>query len=89
MYLRVFFQIGNPALNTTICDLLLKEKGHYVQPINHPTVPVGEEKIRLAPTPFHTKEMIDKFVADLLAVWKSLNLPLSGLTCAQVCLVNT
>lgn len=64
--------------------MLLKEKGHYVQPINYPTVPVGEEKIRLAPTPFHTREMIDKFVTDLLAVWKSLDLPLSGLTCAQV-----
>uniref|UniRef100_A0A8D8WQU5 5-aminolevulinate synthase n=1 Tax=Cacopsylla melanoneura TaxID=428564 RepID=A0A8D8WQU5_9HEMI len=78
-------KIGNPALNTRICDTLLNEKGHYAQPINYPTVPVGEEKIRLAPTPFHTKEMIDRFVSDLLDVWKSLDLPLSGLTCAQEC----
>lgn len=78
-------KIGNPALNTQICDMLLKEKGHYAQPINHPTVPVGEEKIRLAPTPFHTKEMIDKFVTDLLDVWKSLDLPLNVSTCTQEC----
>lgn len=78
-------KIGDPALNTKICDILLREKGHYVQPINYPTVPVGDEKIRLAPTPFHTKEMMDVFVHDLLAVWNSLNLPLSGMKCAQAC----
>lgn len=66
--------IGNPFVCTQVSDTLLKEKGHYIQAINYPTVPKGEEKLRLAPTPFHTKQMIDNFVADLLEVWHNLGL---------------
>lgn len=49
---------------------MLRDYGHYIQAINYPTVPVGEEKLRLAPTPFHTKEMIDTLVKDLTSVSK-------------------
>lgn len=70
------FQIGDPAHCTQLSDTLLKEKGHYVQAINYPTVRLGEEKLRLAPTPHHTKAMIDVFVQDLLDVWISIGLPL-------------
>lgn len=78
-------KIGNPKLCTEISDTLLREKGHYVQAINYPTVPIGEEKLRLAPTPHHTVEMMDVLVADMVSVWKEKNLPLKGLMCTPEC----
>lgn len=56
--------------------MLLQEKGHYVQAINYPTVPIGQEKLRLAPTPHHTYEMIDKLVDDMLDIWIKLGIPI-------------
>merc|ERR1719270_1393528 len=32
---------------------------------------------RVAPTPHHTKEMMDQFVLDLTSEWKALGLPLN------------
>lgn len=61
-------RIGNPEQCTMISDVLLRDYGHYVQAINYPTVPKGEEKLRLAPTPFHTSAMIDILVRDMVAV---------------------
>lgn len=58
-----------------IADALIREKGHYVQAINYPTVAKGEEKLRLAPTPKHTNLMMDKFVEDTLDVFQRLNIP--------------
>ncbi|KAK0086507.1 hypothetical protein PV325_003075 [Microctonus aethiopoides] len=68
-------KIGNPLLCTQIADSLLREKGHYIQAINYPTVAKGEEKLRLAPTPKHTRVMIDKFVQDTLEIFNNLNVP--------------
>ena len=48
-----------------ISDRLLDDYGIYVQPINHPTVAVGEERLRFAPTPLHTDAMIDECVRAL------------------------
>lgn len=61
-----------------ISDLLLQEKGHYVQAINYPTVPIGQEKLRMAPTPHHTAEMIDTLVEDMLEVWVKLGIPIKA-----------
>lgn len=55
--------------------MLIREKGHYVQAINYPTVSKGEEKLRLAPTPKHKKAMMDQFVRDTLDVFHHLNIP--------------
>jgi len=68
--------VGNPATTTLISDLLIKERGHYVQAINFPTVARGEEKLRIAPTPHHTAAMMDTFVQDLVAVWLQVGLKL-------------
>ncbi|XP_043257133.1 5-aminolevulinate synthase, erythroid-specific, mitochondrial isoform X1 [Colletes gigas] len=68
-------KIGDPLLSSQIADSLLKEKGHYVQAINYPTVPKGEEKLRLAPTPKHTKSMMDQFVKDTLDTFDRLKIP--------------
>ena len=46
----------------------------YVQDINSPTVVKGKEKLRIAPTPFHTPEMQEKFVEAVVDVWHELDL---------------
>ena len=57
-------------------DDMIKKYGHYVQGINYPTVPKGEEKLRVAPTPHHTKEMMDQFTKDIAALWQEVGLEL-------------
>ena len=49
-------------------DELLNEYGIYIQPINYPTVAVGEERLRVAPTPLHTDAMMSELVAALTKV---------------------
>lgn len=77
-------KIGDPLKCTLVSDHLLRDKGHYVQAINYPTVARGQEKLRLAPTPFHTKELVDILVADLEDVWTKLKLPFTGMQCNPV-----
>ncbi|XP_068205102.1 5-aminolevulinate synthase, erythroid-specific, mitochondrial isoform X2 [Palaemon carinicauda] len=77
--------IGDPLLSTKVSDELIREYGHYVQAINYPTVPRGQEKLRIAPTPEHTPGMMDRFVADLATVWKGIGLPLMEKSCSDEC----
>lgn len=75
--------MGSPYFSTLISNKLIQDHGHYVQAINAPTVPVGEEKLRIAPTPFHTKELMDAFVSALVATWKRVGLDFKPV-CGQV-----
>ncbi len=52
-----------------LADDLMSKHGIYIQPINYPTVPKGEELLRVAPTPHHTHDMMDHFVNSVLSVW--------------------
>lgn len=57
--------IKDAARCKTIADSLLEKYGVYVQPVNHPTVPVGEECLRLIVTAKHTREQITHLVKSL------------------------
>ncbi|CAK9805863.1 5-aminolevulinate synthase, erythroid-specific, mitochondrial [Anthophora quadrimaculata] len=69
-------KIGDPLLCSQLADFLIRDKGHYVQAINYPTVPKGEEKLRLAPTPKHTRSMMDQFVIDTVDAFHRLDIPI-------------
>lgn len=67
--------IGNAALAKEVSDALLHEEGVYIQAINYPTVGVGEERLRITPTPGHTNELIEKLGLSMKRVWRKLNVP--------------
>ena len=56
-------------------DLLLNRHSTYIQPINHPTVPIGTERLRITPTPRHNETHVSNLVEALVDVWKALGLP--------------
>ncbi len=66
--------VGNAETAKKASDLLLEDWGIYVQAINYPTVPVGEERLRITPTPGHTQEYRDELVKALDAVWTQLGI---------------
>ena len=53
---------------------MMEKHGIYVQDINYPTVPRGQEMIRIAPTPHHTDEMKEAFLYAITDVWEELGL---------------
>ncbi|KAH8647057.1 pyridoxal phosphate-dependent transferase [Tricladium varicosporioides] len=66
--------VGNAELAKKASDLLLDKHNIYVQSINYPTVPVGQERLRITPTPGHTREFREHLVSALESVWDELGI---------------
>lgn len=60
--------IGDAVKCRKIADELLLKYGVYVQPVNYPTVPKGEECLRLIVTAKHKRDQIAHFVKSLKTV---------------------
>ena len=66
--------IGDSKLCKKAADELLEKHKVYLQPINYPTVPRGEERLRITPSPLHTDQMINELIDALIFTWKKLKL---------------
>ena len=64
--------VRDAVLCKKISDTLLDDYGIYIQPINYPTVAVGEERLRIAPTPLHTDAMMHNLVEALRKTFKRI-----------------
>ena len=63
--------VGEAKRCKAMSDALLADHNIYVQPINSPTVDVGTERLRFAPTPFHDDGMIEDLVNALVKVFNT------------------
>lgn len=68
-----------------VSNTLQERFGIYVQAINYPTVPRGRERLRIAPTPWHTDEMISDLLEALDVVWQEAGLPKLHPVCTADC----
>ncbi|KAL1890592.1 mitochondrial 5-aminolevulinate synthase [Ceratocystis pirilliformis] len=66
--------VGNARLAKEASDMLLKDHKIYVQSINYPTVPVGQERLRITPTPGHTRVYREALVSALDSIWTRLDI---------------
>lgn len=60
--------VGEATLCTEVSQRLLQDFSMYVTPINYPTVPRGDERLRFTPGPLHTDAMMDELVCALTAI---------------------
>ncbi|KAI5287721.1 mitochondrial 5-aminolevulinate synthase [Ascosphaera aggregata] len=75
--------VGDAELAKKASDMLLEKHRIYVQAINYPTVPRGEERLRITPTPGHTKPHRDQLIAALQDIWTELKIKKSSDWAAQ------
>jgi 5-aminolevulinate synthase len=66
--------VGKAEVAKQASDMLLEEWGIYVQAINYPTVPVGQERLRITPTPGHVREYREHLVRAVDSVWTQLGI---------------
>lgn len=66
--------VGNAADAKKASDMLLNKHNIYVQAINFPTVPIGEERLRITPTPGHGPEISNQLVDAVDSVFTELGL---------------
>ena len=62
--------VGDAKKAKAMSDMLLDDYNIYVQSINYPTVDIGTERLRFAPTPYHTDAMIHNCVDSVRKVYK-------------------
>jgi 5-aminolevulinate synthase len=63
--------VGDAKRAKAMSDALLNDYNIYVQAINYPTVDVGTERLRFAPTPFHDDGMIEDLVEALTKLFNT------------------
>jgi 5-aminolevulinate synthase len=61
--------VGDAVRAKAMSDSLLNDYNIYVQAINYPTVDVGTERLRIAPTPLHDDGMMEDLIEALVAVF--------------------
>eukprot|EP00795_Rhopilema_esculentum_P002199 gene2199-17793_t len=77
--------VGDPDLCTYVSNALQDKHNIYIQAINYPTVPRGSEKLRIAPTPWHSMALIGELVESLDEVWQEAGLPKLHPVCTDSC----
>ena len=65
--------VGDAFRCKAMSDTLLNDYGIFIQPINYPTVAEGTERLRIAPTPYHTDSMMNDLVDALERVFNEYN----------------
>jgi 5-aminolevulinate synthase len=60
--------VGEAKRCKEISDRLLNDYNIYLQPINYPTVDMGTERLRIAPTPYHDDALMHQLVDALKEV---------------------
>lgn len=66
--------VGNAPDAKKASDLLLNKYNIYVQAINFPTVPIGEERLRITPTPGHGPQLSSELISAVNEVFEDLKL---------------
>jgi 5-aminolevulinate synthase len=66
--------VGDPVKCKYLSDILMRDYGIYIQPINYPTVPKGTERLRITPSPVHSAADIDLLIAALEVLWTQCQL---------------
>ncbi|KAJ3415471.1 mitochondrial 5-aminolevulinate synthase [Chytridiales sp. JEL 0842] len=66
--------IGDAETAKSVSDELLQRFKIYVQSINFPTVAVGEERLRITPTPGHSEDRLEVLVDALETIWNERGL---------------
>jgi len=75
--------VGDPNQSIKAMHDLRNRWSIYIQAINYPTVKFGEERLRVAPTPFHDQDMIKYFIKAIKDVWTR-----NGLQFKSMCTIS-